>query len=604
MKQATVTHERGPLRERHVVLQTGFDAGQRFLATWQAWRDGTPRSERLVFLAMESHPCTAGELAEALRDAPRPELARALIAAWPAPSPNLHRLAFDDGRVQLLLRFRPSPRGLREWVARVDAFIGDPVDFDERIAKALGRLAAPGSTLITAGRSPAWHAALNAAGFALGAATPSLAPSDELRATFSPSFPLRPSILRGFAPRCTRRRAVVVGAGLAGCAAAWALAEQGWSSSIFERRASIAAEASGNPAGLFHGVVHAHDGVHARFIRAAALEAKKAVDVAIEHHAVRGEARGLLRLESTLDPAAMTTLLARLGLPPAYVQAVDAAAASAIAGMALAQPAWFYPGGGWVEPGGLSRAFLERAGSDASVQTGIDVHTLRPAPSGWQLLGAAGALIDEAEIVVLANAADATRLLGAAATPMQAVRGQISLLPPAHAHRLPLPNVPIAGGGYLLPRVDSRAVFGSTSQPGDMDGSVRRADHDSNLAQLARLLGAQPDVNVNQLEGRTAWRAVTPDRLPLVGAVPELQCISKPATGGPTRLDQPRFVPRQPGLYVFSGLGSRGITWCSLGAQVLAALVSGAPVPLEADLIDAIDPARFVARGVRRRTRV
>jgi tRNA 5-methylaminomethyl-2-thiouridine biosynthesis bifunctional protein len=47
-------------------------------------------------------------------------------------------------------------------------------------------------------------------------------------------------------------------------------------------------------------------------------------------------------------------------------------------------------------------------------------------------------------------------------------------------------------------------------------------------------------------------------------------------------------------------LGSRGIAWSALGAQVLSSCISGAPVPLEASLLDAIDPARFQARAARR----
>jgi tRNA 5-methylaminomethyl-2-thiouridine biosynthesis bifunctional protein len=82
--------------------------------------------------------------------------------------------------------------------------------------------------------------------------------------------------------------------------------------------------------------------------------------------------------------------------------------------------------------------------------------------------------------------------------------------------------------------------------------------------------------------------------LPVIGAVPDLQaCIDRP-------LDQPRFVPRLPGLYVHTALGSRGITWSTLGARTVAALISGAPAPLEASLLDAVDPARFVSRAVRR----
>jgi len=81
----------------------------------------------------------------------------------------------------------------------------------------------------------------------------------------------------------------------------------------------------------------------------------------------------------------------------------------------------------------------------------------------------------------------------------------------------------------------------------------------------------------------------------LVGAVPDtVAFLRRPGE----RLDE---VPRQPGLYVFSALGSRGISWAALGAQVLAAQISGAPVPLESSLANALDPARFAMRAARRR---
>jgi tRNA 5-methylaminomethyl-2-thiouridine biosynthesis bifunctional protein len=66
------------------------------------------------------------------------------------------------------------------------------------------------------------------------------------------------------------------------------------------------------------------------------------------------------------------------------------------------------------------------------------------------------------------------------------------------------------------------------------------------------------------------------------------------------RADLARIVPRRPGLFVHAALGSRGLTWCALGAQVLAALVADAPVPIDARLLDAVDPARFAVRARRR----
>src|SRR5688572_22823874 len=40
------------------ILETGFGVGLNFLATWQAWRDGSARPARLHFVSIEKHPFT------------------------------------------------------------------------------------------------------------------------------------------------------------------------------------------------------------------------------------------------------------------------------------------------------------------------------------------------------------------------------------------------------------------------------------------------------------------------------------------------------------------------------------------------------------------
>ena len=560
-------------RERFVVLDTDFGRGERFAATLQAWRDDPQRCARLVFIASQPRPLKAAEVHSSLRH------------AWPPQTPDLHRLVFDSGRVELLLAPGDTDAWLRELVAEVDAFfVGAAPRHDTlRFFKALARLAAPGATLAAVSIDDAMRAHLTSAGFVPGGLN---------GARFAPAFTPRRTPARGQRSEAGERHALIVGAGLAGCAAAWALAEQGWRSTLLERQPQIAPDASGNPAGLFHGIVNAQDGVHARFNRAAALAARGAVQAAIER-GVAGDANGLLRLETSLALPQMRAMLKRLGLPPEYVQALSADAAGTRAGIALAQPCWFYPGGGWVQPGGLARAFLARAGESAALRTGVDAHRLERSATGWRVVGAGGKPIAEAAHVVLANANEALRLLDAPDWPIEPIRGQLSIAP---VSRLVSSNVPVAGSGYLLPAFDGTVMFGATAQAGDLDSSVRDVDHLLNLAQLSRLLGRATDLQPADLVGRTAWRCSAADRLPVIGAVPD------PAAHG-ARLEQPRFVPRLPGLYVFTALGSRGITWSALGAQVLASWVTGAPAPIGASLLDAVDPARFVSRRVRRSSR-
>ena len=587
-------------RERFVVLETGFGLGNNFLATWQAWRDDPQRCARLVFISVEAHPLSRDELARAHAGSALPELAGELQRAWPPLTPNLHTLDFDAERVRLLLAFGDVQAWLPELVASVDAFYLDgfapasnPRMWDQRVCKALSRLAAPGATLATWSAAQALRQHLRTAGFEVTLGQGTGGKRDITLARFAPAFAPRRAPARTAARAEVETRALIIGAGLAGCAAAWALAEQGWRSTLFERHPQIAAEASGNPAGLFHGIVNAQDGVHARFNRAAALRARQAVQVALDAHGVAGAVNGLLRLDSDASPARMRAMLRALGLPGDYVQALDADEASARGGIALRHAAWFYPGGGWVDPAGLARAWLERAAPQAELRCGTAIHALQRSDSGWRLLDVTGRTLDEAPTIVFANAGAALPLLGRPDWPIDKVRGQISTLPAA---ALALPRIPVAGAGYLLPELGGgRAMFGATAQRGDDDASVRADDHRANLDQLAQLVGHPIDADPATMQGRTAWRWSAVDRLPLIGAVPDPDA---PAL----RLDQPRFVPRVPGLFVFTALGSRGITWSALGAELLASWISGAPTPVEASLIDAVDPARFVSRRARRST--
>ena len=593
--------QRWQRRERFVILEIGFGLGNNFLATWDAWRRDASACERLHFIAIEKHPLSRADLQAVQRDSPLSDLARQLVEAWPSLTPNLHRLSFADGRVELLLALGDALAWLPELVAQVDAFYLDgfapaknPQLWQPRVFKALARLAAPGATAATWTAARAVRDGLAAAGFEVELAPGRGGKRDITLARYAPVFTPRRAPSRATAAAVVgQRRALIVGAGLAGCATALALHEQGWRSTVVDRRDAPAQESSGNPGGLFHGIVNPQDGAHARFNRAAALQAQTAIAGALREPGVAGAVRGLLRLDTSgRDVAAMRASIASQALPADYVEVVDASVAGELAGVPLKHPAWFYPGGGWVRPAALAAAWLRLAGGEFI--GGMAVASLRQAGPRWQLLDAAGATLDEAEVVVLASAGDTIRLLRHPDWPVEKVRGQISLLPRTH-FAAALPKLPIAGAGYLLPEVDGLAVFGATSQPADDDPTVRPADHLHNLAQLARLLPSPAAAKVEDLQGRTAWRFVSDDRLPIVGAVPDAH-----AATDDKRLDQPRLVPRLPGLYVVGAFGSRGITWAMLAARVIAAAISGAPSPLEASLLDAIDPARFVCRRVRR----
>ena len=580
-------------RARFVILETGFGLGNNFLATWAAWRQDPARAERLVFISIEKHPLRSADLRRALAASPVPALAEQLIEAWPPLTHNLHRLGFEGGRVELLLALGDARDWLAELVAEVDAFYLDgfaparnPEMWDPYLFKRLARLAARAAGVATWSVARPVLDGLQAAGFAVDK-QPGFASKGQMTVgRYRPQHAVEPPA--GRLPLAAgAKRVLVLGAGLAGAACAWALRQQGVDSLVIDAHAAPAMGGSGNPGGLFHGTINPDDGPHARFNRAAALATTQTLR---QLPALPWRQQGLLRLESEREFGAMLAMIERLGLPEDYVQALSADAASRLSGLPLQQSAWFYPGGGALPPAAYARALLDAAG--AELWGGCQVERLSLGDAGWQLFDAGGTCLIHGEALVLATGHHSAALLQGLqahqAWPLTRQRGQITHLP----HSELLPRLPIAGSGYALADGQGGLWCGATADNEDMESSLRHADQERNLAQWAALSAQTAAVSMHELRGRVGWRLLAPDRLPMVGGLP--------STGrAGDRDDQVRFVARLPGLVSCTAMASRGINWASLCGQIAAAKLTGAPQPLEASLLDAIDPARFHVRLMR-----
>lgn len=672
-------------RPRYVVLETGFGLGHNFLATWMAWRADPRRCDRLVYVSVEKHPLKHEDLRRTLEAGEAgqacPELVQALLSGWPEAIPEWHLRDFDGGHVQLHLGLGEATDLLRGLQAEVDALYLDgfapscnEAMWNRDLLQRLARLAAPECTAATWSAARRVRDGLSAAGFTVSSAPGFAAKRDMTVARYAPRYRTpapaafrvgsTPSSGSSAPPRVgTRshsmsaggvaREALVIGAGLAGCATAWALARQGWSSTVIDSREAPAQLTSGNPGGLMHPIFNAPDSLHARWFRAAAGRTAALATPAIRSGEVAGRLEGFLRLEGRLDRERAEARLAAVGLPANLVRWMEPAEASKTISLPLPQGGWWFGSGGWMSPGDWCRWLLERATAQrlARFMGGRTVAQLRrsrddsagTATRVWQALDAQGQVIAAAPVVVMAQALDTPLLLAAHPDtaawlpdrlPLTPVRGQTSVLPSAAvADGLVLaPQHALAGAGYALSLPDGRVLTGATTQHDDDDPSVRLADHLENLRRAAGLGlfgdalreapahevlrslrqhceptassshgdGCDPAANGSteeaQLEGRCGWRATTPDRLPLVGPLVDPDgMVRARATGA--RLDALRHLPRshdaQGGLYVCTGLGSRGITSAVLAGELLAAWVTGAPFPVDADLRDALDPARF-----------
>ncbi|NYH17760.1 bifunctional tRNA (5-methylaminomethyl-2-thiouridine)(34)-methyltransferase MnmD/FAD-dependent 5-carboxymethylaminomethyl-2-thiouridine(34) oxidoreductase MnmC [Paraburkholderia bryophila] len=617
--------ERWQKRRVFTVLETGFGMGINFLMTWAAWRADPARCERLHFVSTEKHPFVLDDLrsvyAKTLSDPTIAALAETLADAWPMLVPGTHRLEFDDGRVVLTLVFGDALESLPALRLRADAFYLDgfapaknPELWTPAIFKSLARLAGDGATFATYSSAGDIKRALTQCGF-------------EYRKV--DGFGWKRAMLVGhFAPRWRVRRyeppaplaveerhAVVIGAGLAGCAVIERLAARGWRVTSLERQASVAQDASGNPAGVFHPMISRDDSVASRVTRAGFLCTLRrwAALERLGHPLLRG-APGLLQIAADDEEArSISDAIAAFGYPSEYATPVSAQDAQKLAGMPLARGGWFFPHGGWIDPASLCAAQCAAAGSLLERRFGVDVARIERDGDQWTVFDTSGQAVARAPVVIVASAHDAARIAGLRHAPTRSIRGQLTLLPAGAVAPLALP---VIGEGYAVPLADGVTLTGATYELDDPDTSLRADGHLENLVRVARMLPAFAGVaslaaQASQaaqavqtpsaaLTGRVAFRCVTSDRMPMIGQLADETLAARDAQR--LRGAWPLDLPRMDGLYGAFAYGSRGLVWAALGAELIASQIEGEPWPIERDLAEDIDPARFLLRALRQGT--
>ncbi|MEM5365024.1 bifunctional tRNA (5-methylaminomethyl-2-thiouridine)(34)-methyltransferase MnmD/FAD-dependent 5-carboxymethylaminomethyl-2-thiouridine(34) oxidoreductase MnmC [Paraburkholderia azotifigens] len=589
------------------VLETGFGMGISFLVTWAAWRADPDRCERLHFVSTEKHPFSRDDLlaasGAAVADASIAPLAQQLADAWPTLVPGTHRLEFEEGRVILTLVFGDAVQTLPTLWLRADAFYLDgfspaknPELWTPAIFKWLARLAGDDATFATYTSSGDVKRSLLQAGFEYKKVDGFGWKRAMLVGRFAPRYRVR----RHEPPRplaVDERHAVVIGTGLAGCAAIERLTARGWRVTSLERHAGVARDASGNPAGVFHPMMSRDDSVGSRITRSGFLYALRQWS-ALERRGfrpVRGP-EGLLQIAADEGEAsAMAQTFASFGWPQEYVAPVSRDDAQRIANTRVARGGWWFPHGGWIDPASLCAAQCEAAGGLLERRFNVAVARVERFEKLWIVFDENGVAIASAPVVIFANAQEAAGVAGLRYAATTSVRGQLTLLP---ADAINAPRVPVIGEGYAVPLHDGSTLTGATYDIDDPDTRLRDVAHIENIERVAQMLPDMRDaIGASSFAGRVAFRCVTIDRLPMIGAFADEPAAIQDA--GKLRGAWPLDLPRADGLYGAFAFGSRGLVWASLGAELIASQIEGEPWPIERDLAEALDPARFLLRALR-----
>jgi tRNA 5-methylaminomethyl-2-thiouridine biosynthesis bifunctional protein len=328
-----------------------------------------------------------------------------------------------------------------------------------------------------------------------------------------------------------RKSISVIGAGIAGLAAAWHLKRAGHDVVVYEQE-SVASGASGNSIGIINPKLTAQPSVQNAYYSFAYDYALRF----IEDLNVFTRRVGSVHLETDAEKARKFAGYQTLGWHSDHM--VHLNDASDVAGINIEGPALFYPDGAMTSPRDVCRALAKDI--DVRIQK---IETL-----------------PEADAVIVANAWGASQFCDVA---VSRVRGQTTRVAASDISARVKTN--ICYGGYFTPAVEGAHMCGATFQPWEEDPGVKPADTQRNL----EMLGAAVPVlgGLKPVGDWVGFRAASKDRYPLVGA--------------------------HAGLYLSAAHGSHGVISGIAAGAVLAAAIGNESVPLPRDAITSLNPGRL-----------
>ena len=388
----------------------------------------------------------------------------------------------------------------------------------------------------------------------------------------------------------TPKHALIIGAGIAGCSTAYALAQRGVSITLIERNSEIANEASGNPLAMLYPRL-SRDDAASEFALAGYLYSLRLYN-SLTLGPNDFNVCGLLQLGFNVRELARIQKVEAQHYPTHIVKPLSANEASAVAGINITHDALYFPEAAWVNPKALCQRLINH--KNITLITLTNINKVLKNNDLFEIFSD-NRLIASADIVVLANAHAAQQLLSdnaGNAMQLSKVRGQISVLN-STAESNKLQSI-VCSDGYLSPALNQQHCLGATFTPDNDAPEVTITDHQANLAKLAHI---SPDLarnlQPNIISGRVSVRCTTADYFPLTGELLDSLALQS----APLRPNaKANSLPWSKALYINVGHGSKGFSTAPISAQLLASAICKEALPITPTLAAHLNPNRFLLR--------
>lgn len=603
------------------IAETGFGTGLNVLVTMLYFEKfmqlGDNPSLRLHFISIEKFPISRSDLTKALSLYPQlQQYSDSLLAQYPIPVAGCHRLSFLDGKVTLdlwlgdvhkvLPKIDNKPQGLVDsWFLDGFAPSKNPDMWTQALFENMAVLAKDNCHFATFTAAGHVKRGLRVAGFTVAKRPGHGRKRDMLAGSINKSAQNQsrlPYFARIPATLNKAPTVAIIGGGLAGANCAYALNKRGVSATLYCKDDNLAKGASGNAQGGFYPQLNAEAG-HASQIQALSFNFASTLYRQLLSQGFHFSHQWCGTLQLAFNEKVSNRyrkLIQNQTWPEEMLHWVEPQQATQLANLHLPYPGLYIPQGGWINLPELVAKLTKAA--NATVVLNKRLTSLTPINDSWQINWQDGSQ-SKADIVIMATGSDSVDCQQMSQLPFRLVRGQVEAI--ASQNELTNLSTVLCHKGYLTPARLGLHAMGSTYVKDDKSSDYRLTEQQTNLATHQKAL-AKCDW-ISELEptqnGRAAIRCSTPDHLPMVGAVPDINGQTEQYHDLYKAL-RPHSYP-QPinhnNLFMLCGLGSRGLTTAPLCSEILASQILDEPLPLPNHLLDALNPNRFLVRRLIRR---
>ncbi len=594
------------------IAELGFGSGLNCVLTIRQWLKHCATCDTkktLHYIAIDKYPLSADSIAALVSRYPELKpICDVMLESYPPAIEATHCRRMFDNQVVIHFKFMDVSQALDDEGLDVDAWYLDgfspaknPAMWTSSVFERMAANSAAGASCSTYTSAGFVKRNLGQAGFEVRKVSGHGNKREMLVATLKDKLspPLFYKDKPWFVPAkkitSTSKKMTIIGAGIAGLSMAYSMVQRGWSVCIIDKHGDIAAETSANPAAIVYPRLSVNNETDTRFYIAAYCYSLHVLNtLQVKYSKAFWFDDGL---QQCFDRKRITDIIRHFQFNDDFMSTAEGFFSDETRcpdDKVLVD----YKKAGVVLPGVLCEVIKQECGDALKLLHG-KVDEISYDNNKWSCFSESE-LINKADCLVIANGTSVNDLVKTLQLATEAIRGQVLVLNANQESR----NIQktINADIYFTQSIANKHYLGATYSRFNKSPEIDASENRSLLASLDVMYpGVFKSEDID--ESWVGFRCMSKDRVPVVGAVPDVGFFYDRYSDIHHGKHNKRYpaVQYQKGLYITAAHGSRGFTSSFLCAEIIASQIEGESLPVNKKTLDFLSPSRFIVNELKRR---